>query len=140
MREKYEDIKFILCEITPRGDARGEEVIEINRIIARYTQDKTYIFLTKHSNLRTEDKRHFSDNKHISLHAAPIFVSNIKKSLRQAYGIIKPNGRSSNNYDPQNRRTMNQYNQNENADLANIKIEVRNILSTNQLLMRGIRE
>ena len=65
MREKYEDIKIILCESTPHGDARDEEVLEINRITTRYTQDKTYIFLTKHSNLRTEDKRHFSDDKHV---------------------------------------------------------------------------
>ena len=127
LRGKYEGIKIILCEITPRGDVRDDEVIRINQIIAEYSQDKVYIFLAKHGNLRTEDKRHFSDNKHISFNAAPIFVSNIKRALRLAYGTVKPNVRGgSYNY----RRNSNPYNnqQNNNTDIVNFKIEMRNIL------------
>ena len=68
MEGKFEGIRIILSEITPRMDARDAET---------YSQNKKYIFLSKHNNLRTDDGRDFRDTKYISLNAIPIFVSNI---------------------------------------------------------------
>ena len=117
LREKFEGINIFLSEITPRTDARDTEVIRCNEMIETYSQNKEFICLSKHNNLRTDVKRFFSDTKHISVNAIPIVVANIKRSLRKAYGIVKPNG-SYVNYKSQDVKT----------DLFNFKKEMKNIL------------
>ena len=86
-REKYNSPKIIVSEITPRTDAKDEEVKKCNVLINDYVVDNDFIFLANHSNLRSVDGRMFSDEKHITRQAIPIFVTYLKKALWKAYNI-----------------------------------------------------
>lgn len=99
LRDKYNNPKIILSEITPQTDDKDEEVEKCNDLINDYVATTDYIFLAKHSNLRHEDGRMFSDAKHITRNAIPIFVTNLKKALREAYGMLANFNRNNRIYD-----------------------------------------
>ena len=45
IREKYDTVKIILSEITPRKDNRDEEVKACNRLISKYANNNPFIFV-----------------------------------------------------------------------------------------------
>ena len=71
-----------------------------NDIISTYVASTDFIVLAKHSNLRSGDGHMFADVKHITREAIPIFVSNMKHALREAYGLHK----NVNNYNRSDRK------------------------------------
>ena len=117
LRIKYDNPIITLGEITPRAEDKDEEVIKCNDMIREFAATKDYIFVAKHSNLRTDDYRLFSDTKHVKRQSIPIFVSNLKKALRLAHGM--PAFISTNRYDTHRRGENSiQYNSytNRNSD------------------------
>ena len=84
--ERYPDVKFILSEVTPRTDRIDARVKEVNVLLQQFAQGFDSIFLTKNSNLR-DPRNFFPDGKHLKHDIIPLFVSNIKRALREAYGI-----------------------------------------------------
>ena len=93
IRVRYKQPKIIIAELTPRTDNRDEQVKECNILIQQFVNDNEFLFLAKHGNLRTVDDRHYHDAKHITNFAVPIYVSNIKRALKTAYGIYRQNNR-----------------------------------------------
>ena len=93
IRQKFVNTKITLSEITPRMDDRDQEVKKCNILINQFGEENDYIFIARHSNLRDLHGTMFDDDKHITINAVPRFVSNIKRALEKAYGIVKPQGR-----------------------------------------------
>ena len=85
----YPGVKVIIGEITPRMDAKDAAVKEVNELINRYGKTLKDVFIIRNSNLR--DPKFFSptDNKHILEDCIGLFASNIKHTLRAAYGRKK---------------------------------------------------
>ena len=139
LREKDNNPKIIISEVTPRIDEKDEEVKKCNDLIDAYASSYDYIFLAKQSNLRSEDNHMFSDTKHITRYATPVFVSNIKKTLREAYGL-PPNPKAYGNKNIRNYRSSGNiaygYNRRSadsfdlKTELENFKNEIRNSLTT----------
>lgn len=88
LKNKYIGIKIIISEITPRKDGKDKDVIECNRILADICNGDENVFLISHENLRDSSYSKLYDTKHIHYRAIGLFVSNIKQTLRKAYGII----------------------------------------------------
>ena len=84
--ETYPGMKFILSEVTPRMDEIDARVKEVNTLLNQYVIGHENIFLTKNSNLR-KPQNFFTDGKHLKHDIIPLFASNIKRALREAYGI-----------------------------------------------------
>ena len=88
----YPDIKIILSEITPRMDAADEKVKTTNTLLDPYSKQCDNVFLTRHSNMRKKEFFMPNDSKHFVKDCIPKFVSNIKYTLRIAYGRKKFEG------------------------------------------------
>ena len=87
LKNKYPTIKVILAEVTPRKDAKDEQVNICNRLINEWATNQDDLFIASHENLRKEKTRFLEDNKHISRKQIGPFVVNLKKALCQASGI-----------------------------------------------------
>ena len=85
----FPDIKIILSEVTPRMDKIDKRVEEFNVLVSQYVKGESNLFLTKNSNLRNPDF-FLADGIHLNHSITPRFASNIKRSLRAAYGIPNP--------------------------------------------------
>ena len=112
IKERYGNPKIIISEITPRNDENDPLVIECNQTIKTYVESNEHIFLAKQSGLRTDDGRHFQDEKHITKYAVPIFCASLKRTLRHAYGIRPKdnnNRHNSNNNIYHNNNNNNNY-------------------------------
>ena len=90
LNEKYPGIKIIACEITPRNDAKDNDVIAANKLIADLCKRRERVYLVEHSNLRDDRYTKLYDSRHIHRNAIRLFASNIKKGLRRAYGQPEP--------------------------------------------------
>ena len=90
IREKYNTVKIILSEITPRKDNRDDEVIACNSLINEYADRNNFIFVAHHSNLRDSNGSFLFDCKHIKKNYIPRFAANLKMALRKAYNITAP--------------------------------------------------
>ena len=105
LKTKYPGIKIILSEITPRKDEKDETVKEYNNLLCNLYEKEPNIFIVYHKNLRDDNYSKHYDEKHIHKRAIPLFASNIKRALRNAYGIkfdkIKPSNKNQvHNLDP----------------------------------------
>ena len=96
MRNKHDQPKIIIGEATPRRDDRDYEVVKYNNIMNDYVNEHEFLFLAKQSKLRTDDGRHYYDEKHITQYAIPIFVASLKRAMRAAYGL-NPQGERNDN-------------------------------------------
>ena len=90
IRRKYPGIIIVLSEITPRNDNRDVEVKICNEHLSEWVKDQANIYLAKHSNLRDPEWSMFTDTKHVSEAATARLASNLKRALREAYGVTKP--------------------------------------------------
>ncbi len=86
----YPNVKITLNEITPRNDSRDEQVIECNKELQSYDRENLHIFLAKQSNLRDNTYSFFHDEKHVKKNKIGRYASNLKSTLRKAYGIEDP--------------------------------------------------
>ena len=110
---KYDGVKVILSEITPRMDAFDERVKECNILINEYVSENENLFVARNSNLR--DQRFLlADGKHLKQSASPRFASNIKWALRRAYGIrnFDKSTQRQNNFSRNGTRKGNEYGDN----------------------------
>ncbi len=87
MRKKFQGVKIIVSEITPRNDEKDADVRRCNELINALYGNQGHITIAPHSNLRDDDWSMYDDAKHITKAAIPRLVSNIKRALRKAYGI-----------------------------------------------------
>ena len=85
----YPHIKIILSEVTPRMDAIDEKVKVINFLLDPYAKRTQNVFLVNHSNMRRSEFFAPGDSKHFLKEPIPLFVSNIKSTIRFAYGRKK---------------------------------------------------
>ena len=114
---KYDNVKVILSEITPRMDEFDENVKDCNKLLHEYTKENQNLFLTRNSNLR--DPIFFlEDGKHLKRNASARFASNIKGALRRAYGIRRFDNFSGkqNNFDGQPNNWRRNYSENRLPD------------------------
>ena len=87
IHQSYPEVKIILNEITPRNDNRDNQVVECNAALQNVESRNEYVFLAKQSNLRDETFSFFHDHKHIKRTKIARYASNLKTTLRKAYGI-----------------------------------------------------
>lgn len=91
-------------------DVKDRDVETCNTYIKQLTDEDERFFLAKQDRLRTPDKRHYYDVKHITQYAVPIFVASIKNALRAACGIEHRNQmQRGQGYDHQNRGVFGGY-------------------------------
>ena len=89
LSSKYDGIKIIISELTPRTDERDEEVNTCNILINELASSSDNIFVANHQELRDNkemfivDERH---HKHIAQNKIGRFVVNLKKALCEAHG------------------------------------------------------
>ena len=88
MKYKFPGINVIISEITPRMDAVDLKVKSINTMMNAYVKHSADLFIVRNSNLRDPD--FYYDNKHIKQSCVARFASNIKRTLRLAYGVQDP--------------------------------------------------
>ena len=105
--DRYPEVKFILSEVTPRTDYIDARVKETNVLLQQFAQSYDAIFLTKNSNLR-DSRNFFPDGKHLKHDIIPLFVSNIKRALRAAYGMKKERSYESKDWTNRNQLTREQ--------------------------------
>ena len=105
LRNKHEHPKVIISEATPRRDDRDDELKKYNDILKEYVDEHDYLFLAKQSKLRTEDGRHYYDDKHFTQYAVAIFVASLKWAMRAAYGLNPKRERNDHRRDGNNRGT-----------------------------------
>ena len=112
----YPNAKIIVSELTPRKNARDNEVIECNKPLVSHVKSKEYMYFAKQSNLRDPDYTFFDDAKHIKKTTTGRYASNLKIALRKAYGIEDPREQNSDSYNRswQQQWTSNEYRQNQN--------------------------
>ena len=125
IRNKYEGIKIMLSEITPRRDEKDAEVKICNDLITDWANTQQYIYLARHNNLRDPEWTMFFDTKHIHRLAVPRFAANLKRVLREAYGITNTYNKSNRINNRQgNTQFDNRYNwsdRNQNLEFLNWK-------------------
>ena len=56
-KQKHGGIKIKLAEITPRKDDRNREGIKCNQLIKEFARTSNNIYITKHENLKDEEKK-----------------------------------------------------------------------------------
>ena len=83
IQQKYNNIKTILSEITPRTDKLDQAVIATNKLLRKSLKTETNVFLICHDNLRNNN--FFCDDRHFTKEIAPLFAANIKGGLCKAY-------------------------------------------------------
>ena len=81
----FPSIKIIVSEVTPRMDEFDEQVKVANSSLNKFVDRHENTFIVKHDNLRNPD--FFQDAKHIRQDGIARFAANIKKGLRNAYGM-----------------------------------------------------
>lgn len=87
IRQEYPTVKIILSQITPRTDERDNEVRACNCLIETNMSQLDYITVVNHDYLRNANGSYYYDEKHIHKNAIWRFAANIKRGLREAYGI-----------------------------------------------------
>ena len=87
IKNKWENIKFIISEITPRRDHRDNDVIEFNDLLFTYAKNRDDTTIAFHHNLRDSNWSMFHDAKHIRQEKIPIFAANIIRALKKSYNI-----------------------------------------------------
>ena len=87
IKNKFENVKIILSEITPRRDQRDEDVLMCNRLLNEYARSIEYLVIARHSNLRDTEGSFLYDAKHIKKTCIARFASNLKRALCIAYNI-----------------------------------------------------
>ena len=90
LKEKYPEIKIIASEITPRNDDKDKDVITFDKLLGDICKSMENMYLVDHSNIRDSTYSLLFDDRHIHKKAIRLFVSNIKKGLRKAYGQPDP--------------------------------------------------
>ena len=117
----YPNAKIIVSELTPRKDARDNEVIECNKPLVSYVKSKEYMYFAKQSNLRDPDYTFFDDAKHIKKTKIGRYASNLKIALRKAYGVEDPREQNTGSFNRswQQQWTPNKYRQNQNLSSEN---------------------
>ena len=90
LKEKYPEIKIIASEITPRNDDKDKDVITCNKLLGDICKSMENMYLVDHSNISDSTYSLLFDERHIHKKAIGLFVSNIKKGLRKAYGQPPP--------------------------------------------------
>ena len=99
IKSRYGNPRIVLAELTPRHDDRDSVVKECNSLINAYIDATENVFGAKLSTLRTDDWRHYHDEKHITNFAIPIYCANLKRALRAAYANARAGFQQNTNVD-----------------------------------------
>ena len=89
VQTKFPQVKVIIGEITPRNDNRDQIVKDANILINRFVKDRQNVYVIRNSNLRDRNFTFHEDIKHIAKECIGKFATNIKHTLRLAYGRKK---------------------------------------------------
>ncbi len=90
INQKYPNTKIIVNEVTPRTDARDDQVKDCNKSLHELSEENDKVFVAEQWNLRDPTFSFFSDSKHIKAGKIARYVNNVKIAMRRAYGMLDP--------------------------------------------------
>ena len=87
IRSKYENIKFIIGEATPRKDDRDIEVKRYNELLKELESENEDVTIAIHQNLRDPKWSNHRDIKHIHESKIGKYAGNLITAIKKAYNI-----------------------------------------------------